>query len=86
MRVLVAGTEGAAVTEFNGALDRYLDPPYESERDALDRERREEAFLADTRGEQCRKCGGKTEVSVDNGKGWVLCQDERCEHQRTEAL
>jgi hypothetical protein len=74
------------MTEFGGALDRWLDPPYESERDAFNRERAEESFLADARGERCEMCLGPTEASVDEGKGWVLCLNESCEWQRTEGL
>ena len=72
--------------EFNGALDRWLDPPCESGLDALRIEQAEEAFFAEVRGERCELCGGKTRADVDDGKGWVLCLDESCEHQRTEAI
>lgn len=71
---------------FGCSYSRYLDPPYESERDGLDKERREEEFLADARGKRCETCLGPTEASVEEGKGWVLCLDENCEHQRTEDL
>jgi len=74
------------MTEFNGALDRYLDPPCESERDALNRERWEEEALFSARGERCVMCLGPTEASVEEGKLWVLCLNESCEHQRTEDL
>lgn len=74
------------MTEFNGALDRWLEPPYEAERDALDRERREGEFFFDVRGERCPECGSKTDAEIDNGKGWIACGSLSCDWQRTEDL
>jgi hypothetical protein len=72
--------------EFGGALDRWLDPPCPSERDALFYEQQEEAFYAEVRGERCPVCHGKTTADIDNGRGYIVCRDEVCDWQRSEAL
>ena len=80
------------MTDFNGALDRYLDPPYESERDALNRERWEEEVCNDARGEKCADCLGETSGVIDEGVFVLNCirplpdGDVGCGWQRTETM